>query len=226
MKRPTLGVMGGMGTQATACFYEMLHDMQTVSAEQEYLDVLVYSMPSIPDRSAFIIGSSDENPLTHLLFAAKTLEAAGVCCIAMPCVTAHFFYGDIAEAASIPILNMPEETARSIAAGGLKRVGLLATVGTLKSRFFHAALEKSGIEVIVPPANVQAGVMEIVYEIKRGGDVAPEALDAMAAGLAKSGAEAVVLGCTELSLLAKGRPGYVNAMEALALASLEKCKLS
>ena len=89
-KKPLLGVMGGMGTQATACFYEKLHSIQSVTTEQEYLDVLVFSKPSIPDRTAYITGKSNESPLEQLTYVALTLEAAGATCIALPCVTSHF----------------------------------------------------------------------------------------------------------------------------------------
>lgn len=223
MRRATLGIIGGMGVQATGCFYDMLTRLQTIRTEQEYLDVILYSKSSTPDRTAFITGQSDESPLESLIFAARTLEAAGAACIAIPCVTSHFFYEELTKAVGIPILNMPEETAGFVAGRGYKKVGLLATDGTLTGRFFHKAFEESGIETIVPMDSAQACLMDIIYNVKRGESVEPEALDDVAAGLRRSGAQTVVLGCTELSLFSKDRPDYVDAMEMLARASLRVC---
>jgi len=219
--KPLLGVLGGMGTQATACFYGILHEKQSVSAEQEYLDVLVYSMPSIPDRTAFITGRSDLSPLGPLLHAAKTLESAGASLLAMLCITSHYFYNDLAAAAGIPFLNMPEETARYIAERGIGKIGLLATDGTLKGRILHRAFESFNIEVIVPPQDFQADLMTMIYDIKRGAAVTAEALSDMASDLRGSGAQAIVLGCTELCVIANGCPEYINTLEVLAEAVLK-----
>jgi len=191
-----------MGTQATACLYEMLHDLQCVPVEQEYIDVLLYSKPSIPDRTAFITGQSTVNPLEPLICAAKTLENAGVDCIAIPCATSHYFYDELTKAVSIPILNLLDETAQYVKAFGAKKVNLLATDGTLKSRLFHKAFEKYGIEVITPTDGVQADLMDMIYDIKRGEDVSPEALYGIASRACNGGGvDAVVLGCTELCVV-------------------------
>ena len=222
--KPLLGVLGGMGTQATACFYEILHEKQNVSAEQEYLDVLVYSMPSIPDRTAFITGRCDLSPLGPLLHAAKTLESAGASLLVMLCITSHYFYNDLAAATGIPFLNMPEETARFIAERGIRKIGLLATDGTLKGKMFHRAFESFDIDVIVPPQDAQADLMKVIYDIKRGAVVTAEALSAMAEDLRGSGAQALVLGCTELCVIANGNTGYINTLEVLAEAVLNASK--
>jgi len=219
----TLGVLGGMGAQATSCFYEILHSMQRVSAEQEYLDILIYSKPTIPDRTAFITGRSDESPLDSMVSALKVLENAGVSCVAIPCVTSHYFYDEFSKTVNIPILHMPEETAHFLVDGGISKIGLLATDGTLKGRVFHSAFEKSGIELIELSADSQARLMEIIYDIKRGGTAGPEILDTLAAELRGYGAEALVLGCTELCVIARDCPDYINAMEVLARAALGFC---
>ena len=236
--KPLLGVIGGMGTQATACFYEKLHSLQTVKAEQEYLDVLVYSMPSIPDRTAFITGQSDISPLEPLIHVARTLESAGASCIAIPCVTSHFFYNELVDAVGIPVLNMLDETAGFVSGRGIGRVCLLATDGTLKGGAFNAAFAKIGIEVVVPPVDVQAALMAVIYDVKRGAAVSPDLLDAIAAdalgsaavgsaavgGATVCGATAVILGCTELCVIAHENPGVVNTLEVLAGAALRVCK--
>jgi len=215
-----IGVIGGMGVHTTARFYTMLTDMQAVKTEQEYMDVLIYSKPSIPDRTAFIIGKSDESPLEPLLAAAKTLESAGVCGIVMPCVTAHFFYEELARAVRVPFINMMDETARYVRACGYGKVGLLATDGTLQGGLFNEAFALQGIDVVLPDARVQGRVGDIIYQIKRG-EMPANVLDGLSAGLRERGAEAIVLGCTELGMLTRcSGYVYIEAMEVLARGAL------
>jgi len=215
MRKTLLGIIGGMGTQATACFYEKLHSMQNVTKEQEYLDVLLYSIPSTPDRTAYITGQSPESPLEHLIKAAKTLETAGAACIAIPCVTSHYFYEDLKNAVSIPILNMLDETVDFVAEKGIKKICLLATDGTIKGRAFHTAFNKRGIEVIVPPDDEQHKLMTVIYDIKRGVEVAPDALYSMSEDI-------IVLGCTELCVIADERPNVINTLDVLAASALRQ----
>ena len=232
MKNNLLGIIGGMGVQATACFYEVLHSLQSVASEQEYLDVLVYSKPSIPDRTAYITGQSTDNPFEHLVYAAQTLETAGASCIVIPCATSHFFYADLVKTVDIPILNMLDATARYIKECGFKNICLLATDGTLKGGYFHKIFEKHSITMTVPPEGQQADLMDMIYNIKRGEAVSADALDPIISQARTDGAEAVVLGCTELCVITSNtwnkadsrnviqNLDIINTLEVLAEASI------
>jgi len=218
-----LGVIGGMGVHATAYFYEMLMAMQHVNAEQEYLDVLIYSRPSIPDRTAFITGQSSESPIDMLKDSALTLARAGAGMIVMPCITAHYFYDDLAGVVDVPVINMMEEAAQYMAAAGYFKIGLLATDGTLRGGHFNRVLSKWDIEVVTPTPHSQAALMDIIYKIKRGDNVCHDKLEPIADELYKNGAKTVVLGCTELSMLQKGRKHYyIDTMTVLAQAALHR----
>ena len=225
--KPLLGVIGGMGPYATSGFYDILHGLQNVNVEQEYLDVLLFSMTSTPDRTSFITGKSNVSPLEHLIHAARTLESAGATFIAIPCVTSHFFYDSIAKSVGIPVINMLDETARIISASGKKRVYLLATDGTLKSEIFHAVFGRYGIEVMVPAEDVQSKVMAVIYDIKRGGEAPSKILDAIISDAFNRGTDAVVLGCTELcgirnaALSCDNNNDIINTLGILAKASLQ-----
>jgi len=226
-QKPLLGIIGGMGTQATACFYENLHSLQKVSKEQEYLDVLLYSIPSTPDRTAYITGQSSENPLEYLIDAAQILESAGATCIAIPCVTSHFFYDDLKKAISIPILNILDETADFISGKGIHKVCLLATDGTIKGRAFHNAFEKHSIEVTTPPEEEQQKLMTLIYDIKRGAEITVNAYTSIINEALKTGADTVVLGCTELCIFAEEKmkiPGVISTLEILAASALRKAR--
>jgi len=222
--KPLLGVLGGMGTQATACFYDILHNMQDVASEQEYLDVLLYSMPTIPDRSAFITGRSTESPLKPMLKAVKALETAGASLLTILCVTSHYFYDDLAGAVGIPFLSIPEETAKLAHERGIGKIGILATEGTLKGKVLHKAFEKYGIEALVPQEGARTALMTMIYNIKRGMAVAPEELNAFVGDLRAKGSDAVVLGCTELCIIADGSPDVINTLKVLAAASLRAAR--
>ena len=213
-----------MGTQATAYFFDLLHKKQNVTSEQEYLDVLLYSMPTIPDRTAFITGRSADNPLGPLLRATKALQTAGASLLTMLCVTSHYFYDDLAEAAGIPFLSITRETAKLAHERGIGKIGILATDGTLKGKVLDKAFKEYGIEALVPPEETQAALMTMIYNIKRGAPVSPEELDAFVSELRAKGSDAVVLGCTELCIIADGSPDVINTLDVLAAAALRALK--
>jgi aspartate racemase len=134
-------------------------------------------------------------------------------------------------------LNLLDATALYVKEIGSKSVCLLATDGTIKSRLFHDALEKIGIEVVTPSDSVQADLMEIIYDIKRGEAVSPEALYSIAAKACGDDIDAVILGCTELCVLTDGTkktdepspclpstPVLINILDVLAEASIAFCR--
>jgi len=222
-----LGVIGGMGTQATACFYEKLHSLQNVSVEQEFADVLIYSKPSTPDRTAYLTGKSNESPLDSLIHAAKTLEAGGANRIAVPCVTSHFFYIELSDSVSIPVLNILDETVDFAIEAGFKNICLLATDGTIKGGAFLKAFDKKGISVKTPDESIQAELMELIYDIKRSDTSCLKQRDRYCAifesiieRTLKTGVDAIVLGCTELCIVAKEHPNVINTLDVLAKAAL------
>jgi len=219
----TLGIIGGMGALATAIFYAMITNAQDkqVEVEQDYLDMIIYSKTSIPDRTAYIIGNSEADPTTDIIAAATTLEQAGADFLAMPCVTAHYFYESVASAVGIPFINLLDEITAHVEAEGLQRVGLLATQGVLHSRILHNALEAKGIEVLTPDPDQQAQLMDMIYKIKIGGYVKGPDFDKLEDALFIRGAQSIILGCTELSLI----KGDVVAERVDALAVLARAAL-
>jgi len=213
-KKTLVGIIGGMGAQATSCFYDKLHAMQTVTSEQEYIDTLIYSITSTPDRTAFILGQSKESPLGSLLHAARTLENANATLLAMPCITSHFFYKELANAVNIPIINLPAEVAKFVVKQKHQSVGILATDGTLKCRILQDALHKLNIKVITPSDDMQAKLMSVIYEIKQGNTPSPNIISEIASALNNKGADTTILACTELSTLGK-IPNTIDALDVL-----------
>ena len=225
MKR--LGVIGGLGPMASAYFLELLVRMTDAATDQEHLDVTLLCRPSIPDRTAAILGKSKDSPVPMMQAAAKELEQAGACCIAVPCITSHHFFGELQPAVSIPFLHLVRETVAHLKEQGVKKAGILATTGTVRTRLFQDELERQGLSWAVPSSEGQEKVMHLIYQnVKAGFPPEMPLFEEVSRELRNQGAECMILGCTELSMIKKDYPlgpGYLDAMEVLAKASIRFC---
>ena len=166
-----LGVLGGMGPQATNTFYQRLIDRTQAESDQEHLQVLIWSDAKIPDRTAGILGGPAEAEKVYqaLLAGAKLLEGAGCTVLAIPCNTSHYFADRLQQALKIPLIHMIRETVAAIGAMGKKTVGILATDGTVRTGIYQTELTAAGLTPVVPPQQLQQVVMSIIYdEIKKG----------------------------------------------------------
>ena len=92
MQRPFFAVLGGMGTLATESFVRLVNKASQAHSDQEYLDYLVFNDASVPDRTAFILGKSQEDPFPVLADDIAKATAAGASFIVLTCNTAHYFY--------------------------------------------------------------------------------------------------------------------------------------
>ena len=232
MNHPTegiLGVLGGMGPQATNTFYQRLIDRTQAESDQEHLRVLIWSDAKIPDRTAGILGGPQEAEAVfqHLLADAKLLEGAGCTVLAVPCNTSHFFLDRVQEHIGVPILNMIRETAAALKRQGRTRPGILATDGTVRTGIYQKELEAAGLTPVTLPEPLQKVVMSIIYdEIKKGETGSREKFGEIDAYLRAAGCDCAILGCTELSVyrsLHNLPPFYVDAMEVLAEQAILRC---
>ncbi len=225
--RTILGVIGGLGPLATAHFMELVIAMTDVNTDQEHLPMIVYNMPFIPDRTAYILDRSRENPLPAMISVGNALQQQGADRIAIPCITAHYFYEELQGAIGVPLVDGVRETVAHLKENGIEKVGILATDGTVRSGLFSRELEHQGMIPLVPGAQAQNHVMHLIFEnVKAGKPVEMDRFFAAARDLWKQGAQAIILGCTELSLIKRDReigPGFVDAMEALARQSVLSC---
>ncbi len=221
----TLGIIGGMGPEATQVMYREIIARTDAGRDQDHIDILIYSHASMPDRTA-AIESGDTAGVRALLAAdARKLRAAGADILAVPCNTSHNFISDIEKAVDIPVINMIEETAGYIRdkRPEMKKVGILATEGTVRSGLYQKALESRGITPFVPDAKHQKTVMSIIYEqIKAGQKGDRDDFAAVDLFMKKNGCDGAILGCTELSVFRANHEldsYYVDAMGVL----VERC---
>lgn len=223
----TLGVIGGLGPIATAHFMELVIHMTDAATDQQHLPMIVYNMPTIPDRTAYILDNTKEDPLPRMLEIGRELSEKQVACIAIPCITAHYFMEELVSGIPAPLIDGVAATALHLKENGIRRVGIMATDGTVSSGIFHRELLAHGLEPIVPGEEAQKHVMHLIFEnVKAGKKAEMDRFFAAAEDLRRQGAEAIILGCTELSLIKRdGRlgPGFIDAMEVLAKESVLAC---
>jgi len=206
MPEKIIGILGGMGPEATIDLFYKIIKFTPAEKDQDHLRIIIDNNPKIPDRTAAILGKG-EDPLPALKQTAQNLEKAGADFIIIPCNTAHYFLSSIQESVRIPVLNMIEETVKEIKRGIplIKRVGLLASIGVYETEIYHQHFKKFNIEVISPEEKDKEEVMKIIYTVKAGNlsDVIKKDILKIAQKLIDKGAEAIIAGCTEIPLILK-----------------------
>lgn len=227
-KHPVLGILGGLGPMATVYFYEMITAHTKADCDQDHIDIVINSRATTPDRTSYILGKCGENPLEIMLADSKRLKDYGVTLLAIPCNTAHYFYDMLTSEIDIPFLNIMEETAKYLKKIGIKKAGILATEGTVETGTYNRYLEAYGIECIVPEKEEQKLVTDIIYsDIKHGKRADMDKFHRVSDSLTEKGAERIILGCTELSLIKKNEGlsscKYVDSLEVLAKRAIEAC---
>jgi len=225
--KKTLGVIGGLGPMATAYFMQLVIEMTNAGSDQEHFPMIIYSMPQIPDRTGFLLGQSKDSPLEPIAECGKALAKDGADLIAIPCITAHAMHEQIQESIEIPVIHAIEECVAYLKERKIDRVGLEATDGTIQTRVFQDKLEAAGIEVVLPKADMQAKVMDIIYKnVKAGVPVDMGAFAEIEKQLVEDGARVIILGCTELSMVKRDyplSPIYLDALEVLARTAVLRC---
>lgn len=224
---PLLGVIGGLGPMATAYFMELITLMTAAEKDQQHMKMIVFSDPEIPDRTEYILGKSDKDPLPGFASAGKALRGLGCDILAIPCITAHCFHEKIEALTGVRTLHAIRDTACLLKQSGIKKVGLMATDGTVRSRVFQNELENSGIGVVLPSEDAQKGVMALIYrDIKCGKAPDMNEFFRIKNELISNGAEKVLLGCTELSLIKRSNDtgdDILDVMEVLARSAILEC---
>ena len=224
----TLGVLGGLGPMSSVYFYEMLTSHTYAEKDQDHLNLLISSKADTPDRTDFILGRSEEDPLPVMKFEVGRLIGAGADIIAIPCNTAHYFYDRISEESGVPIINIIRQTAIFCRRMGVKKAGILATEGTVVSGAYSSVFASAGMECISPDADGQKKISDIIYaQIKQGKAPDMQAFLSVCDDLRAKGCDRLILGCTELSLLKKNgglSDGlFIDSLEVLAYSAIRMC---
>jgi aspartate racemase len=225
----SLGVLGGMGPLASAHFMVRLTTLTPATRDQEHIPAVLWSDPRIPDRSSAKGGGQD--PLPFLQRGIRGLVAAGCSAIAVPCNTAHgWFEGMQAAAPGVTFFHIVDEAAAALTQivppGGT--IGVMGTAGTLRMRLYQDRLEARGWKTITPDEDEMARLVTPAIAAVKANRVADAyaPLAEMSEILAGRGAQAVVLGCTEIPLGIQAGPYHeisvplVDTIDTLALAAI------
>ena len=229
MSEKILGVLGGLGPLATVYFMDLIVKMTEAKKDQEHISMIVLNHAAIPDRTEFILDASKPNPLPMMIEDAKKLQSAGADYVVMPCNTAHFFYEQIQHNIDIPMLNIIEETVKFARdEKNVKKLGILATKGTVSAGSYQRMCEKYGIEWAIPSLQDEQSLMNIIYnQVKAGKEININEFLKIIENMKADGCDAVTLGCTELSVINKdfalGRDDVIDSLEVLARRSIELC---
>ncbi len=222
-----LGVLGGMGPQATQVFYQFVLDRTDAARDQDHLPAVILSDTGIPDRTAAILSGDTEGLYRRLLKDAKLLESCGCTVLAIPCNTSHYFADRLQGEIGVPIIHMLRETAAALAAQGKKRPGILATDGTIRTGLYQKECAAVGLEAVSPGPDTQKLVMSIIYdEIKQGEKGSREKFAHIDRAIRGMGCDCAILACTELSVFSTYHPlppFYVDAMMVMAERAVERC---
>jgi aspartate racemase len=231
MPEKIIGILGGMGPEATIDLFYKIIKFMPVEKDQDHLRIIIDNNPKIPDRTAAILGKG-EDPFPALQETARNLEKAGADFIIIPCNTAHYFLSSIQESVEVPILNMIEETAKETLQRipQIKKVGLLASVGIYETEIYHQKFKKFNIKVISPEEKDKEEIMKTIYAVKAGNlsEAIKRNIIKTAQKLIDKGAEAIIAGCTEIPLILKEEDVVVpliDPTQVLAKAAVQKARL-
>ncbi|MEI7771862.1 MAG: aspartate/glutamate racemase family protein [Chloroflexales bacterium] len=220
----TIGLIGGMSWESSAEYYRLintevnarlggLHSARSVLLTVDFAEVEAMQQAGRWDESGLLLAE-----------AARSLERAGADCVVLCTNTMHKVADAITGAVRIPFIHIADATAEAIRAGGLRRVGLLGTRFTMEEAFYTGRLvARHGLEVLVPEADDRAVVNRVIYAELCLGAVRAESraqYRAIMARLAARGAEGIILGCTEITLLVSAEDSAVPLFDTTGLHAL------
>jgi aspartate racemase len=194
-----------MGPAATVDLLQKVIDATPATRDQDHVPIVAWNVPQIPERLAAMRGEGP-SPLPAMIEGAQALESVGCEALAIACNTAHHWADELRAAVGIPLLHIAEVAVDALAARSPRRVGLLATRGTLQSGFYQRALDARGFAWTIPAESEQAGGIDAaIQQVKIGRvDLGRGLFEGVAQRLLDEGCDALVLGCTELPLMLPG----------------------
>jgi aspartate racemase len=217
----TIGLIGGMSWQSSAQYYRLINEETTrrLGGHHNARSVMVTVNFSEVEQ---LQHSSEWDQLGEILaVAARSVERGGADVVVLCTNTMHKLADSITGAVSIPLLHIADATAAAILNAGHKRVGLLGTKFTMEEPFYASRIQDNfGIEVIVPPDDSRQLIHDVIYDELCRGIIRTESRERyqkIIGELAASGAESVILGCTEIGLLISGEDSPLPVHDSTTL---------
>jgi aspartate racemase len=226
-----VGIIGGMGPEATVDFMHWLIAATPARDDKDHLHVLADNNPKIPSRIAALIEGTGEDPTPVLCRMAQGLESQGADFLVIPCNTAHHYLPAIARSVRIPVLDMVELSVKKLLAAGtgLRRIGMLASPAVRLVGLYSERMEGAGLQALYPRAAEEDALLAVIKAVKAGqfSDRHRKDYAKIAKSLGEAGAEAFLIACTELSVI--GPPDGVTApvidtLDVLVQATIAKAR--
>lgn len=219
----TIGLIGGMSWESSAHYYAIINRaVRDRLGGAHSASILLYSLDF--GEIAKLQHDGDWTALTtRMIEAAKRLQAGGADFILICTNTMHLMADDIAGAVAIPLLHVVDPTAKAVVEAGVRRVGLLGTAFTMEKAFYRDRLALAGLDVIVPDEADRGEVHRVIYEELVAGKIEPASRQIyreIIARLVERGAQAIVLGCTEIMLLVDQSDAAVPLFDTTELHAL------
>jgi len=217
----TLGLIGGMSWESSAQYYRLINEeVRRRLGAAHSAQLLMWSVDFAPIKQLQHDGDWDALA-RHMVDAAERLQAGGADVLLICTNTMHALTTQIEAACPLPLLHIADPTATAIVAAGWRRVGLLGTAFTMEQDFYRGRLAgRFGLEVLVPEAEDRQQVHDIIYQELIAGVVSERSRQVYAdviARLVARGAEAIILGCTEIMLLVRPQDSAVPLFDTTSL---------
>jgi aspartate racemase len=201
-----IGILGGMSPESTSTYYEHITRTYTKRfGDFGYPEILIYSV-SFQKFVDWQRAGQWDAAAREMAEALESLRLAGADFGLIATNTMHIVFEDVQRAVKMPLLSIVDATSEAILAAGLRSVGLMGTVFTMRERFFRDRLAQSGIEVLVPETDDQDRMNEVIYQELCSGRILPASRSMfleIIERLRAAGAQGIVLGCTEIPLLVR-----------------------
>ncbi|MBC9795255.1 aspartate/glutamate racemase family protein [Sinomicrobium weinanense] len=229
--RKKLGIIGGMGSRAGANFLQKVIDLCPARTDQEFVEIFMHSNPNVPDRTRAIV-HGEACPLEEILRSVKVMNNNNVDFIVLTCNTSYYYYQNFIPYSKAEVLHPVQILKKYVLENGFKKIGLLATTGTIRSGIFCRELGSLDCEVVKLSPEEQENIFMASVYMEHGlksSVVNVRAVDLMytaARILIDKGVQLLVGGCSEVSIALDQRNvevPYVDTMDLVAREVVERC---
>jgi len=221
MADKVIGILGGVGPWATLEMFKRFLEAVPAKRDQDYPRLIIYCNSKIPDRNKSILGEG-ESSITALQETAQALERAGADFIVIGSNGTHYYYDEIQESVRIPVLNMIQETVNILKTqySKLKKFGLIAATCTVSKGIYQEYFSSTDQSLVTPNNKLQKKVLDAIYEVKIGRlDTSRQSFIEVSKNLIDQGAEGIICGCTEVSVVLHEKDINVPVIDPMQVAA-------